>query len=65
MEIASITPCSYRPGELSAYTFVRAGQGYDHHQGPILHPFSDGRLLMCWGAYDIQESTMVRPWLEA
>ena len=55
MEIANITPCTYAPGELTAYTFIRAGQGWDYHQNPILHAFSDGRLLMCWGAYDIQE----------
>ena len=55
MEIATITPCTYTPGQLSAYTFMRAGQGWDYHQGPILYPFSDGRILMCWGAYDIQE----------
>ena len=55
MEIANITPCTYAPGELTAYTFIRAGEGWDYHQNPILHAFSDGRLLMCWGAYDIQE----------
>lgn len=55
MEIAQIIPCAYQRGKLSAYTYIRAGQGYDHHQGPILHAFADGRLLMCWGAYDIQE----------
>jgi len=55
MKYGTMTPCNYRRGELSAYTFIRAGDGYDYHQGPVLYPFSDGRLLMCWGAYDIQE----------
>ena len=55
MEIAAPIPCTYTPGQLSAYTYIRAGQGWDYHQNPILHSFSDGRLLMCWGAYDIQE----------
>lgn len=48
-------PCGYRPGQLSAYTWVRAGEGWDYHQGPALYPFAGGRILMCWGAYDIQE----------
>jgi len=55
MKFGTMTPCSYQLGELSAYTFIRAGEGWDYHQGPVLYPFSDGRLLMCWGAYDIQE----------
>ena len=55
MKLDITTPCSYRPGQLSAYTFIRAGEGWDYHQGPALYPFSDGRILICWGAYDIQE----------
>ena len=51
----TITPCLYQPAQLSTFTFVRAGEGWDHHQCPILYSFSDGRILMCWGAYDIQE----------
>ena len=55
MDIGTITACAYNPGELSSYSFIRAGQGWDYHQGPILFPFADGRLQMCWGAYDIDE----------
>ena len=55
MELPAPHPCDYRRGELSSTTFLRAGQGFDYHQGPVLYLFADGRLLCCWGAYDIQE----------
>jgi hypothetical protein len=55
MQLGPITPCSYVPGKLATYTFIRAGQGWDFHQGPALTRFRDGRITMTWGAYDIQE----------
>jgi len=55
MQFDTMIPLIYRKGELSTYTFVRAGDGWDFHQGPLLHSFSDNQLFMCWGAYDNQE----------
>ena len=55
MKLSVTTPCTYEEGKLSAYTWIRAGEGWDYHQGPMLYAFTDGRMLACWNAYDIQE----------
>ena len=55
MRLGVMEPLGYQKGELSRYTFIRAGEGWDYHQGPMLYGFADGRILMCWGAYDFQE----------
>lgn len=55
MKIASITPMSYKQGELNYFQFIRGGVGADCHQGPSFYQFSDGTLQLKWGAYDIQE----------
>lgn len=51
----SIPPIEYRPRELTRATFVRGGDGWGFHQGPRFTRFSDGRLMMHWGVYDMQE----------
>ena len=56
MRIGSITPCRYKPGALEYVSFIRGNAGWDHHQGPSLYQYSDGRLVMLWIAYDIIES---------
>ncbi|MBE9479534.1 MAG: exo-alpha-sialidase [Chloroflexi bacterium] len=55
MKITSITPCRYTPGELEYVSFIRGNAGWSHHQGPSLYQYSDGRLIMLWAAYDINE----------
>ena len=55
MVVSEIPCCAYRPGTYSAYAFVHGGDGWSHHQGPSLYRFADGRVLVIWGAYDIQE----------
>jgi hypothetical protein len=45
----------YRPGELTATTFMRGGEGWNFHQGPSLYEYPDGRLFLAWAVYDIQE----------
>ncbi|MBT7862642.1 MAG: exo-alpha-sialidase [Gemmatimonadetes bacterium] len=51
----TINACAYEPGELKHYSLIRAGEGWDYHQGPILYAFAEDRLMTTWGAYDIQE----------
>ncbi|MBI3985904.1 MAG: exo-alpha-sialidase [Lentisphaerae bacterium] len=55
MQLGLLPICTYRKGRLSAHAFIRAGTGWDYHQGPVLYPFEEGRLFLCWWAYDIQE----------
>ena len=55
MNSLSITPCTYQPGELTYASFIRGERGWSHHQGPSICQYSDGRVFMCWGAYDIEE----------
>jgi Neuraminidase (sialidase) len=55
MKIGSITPCRYKPGTLEYVSFIRGNAGWDHHQGPTLYQYSDGRLVILWTAYDIHE----------
>ncbi len=55
MQIGHITPCRYEPGALEYVSFIRGNAGWSHHQSPGLYQYSDGRLLMLWGAYDIDE----------
>ncbi len=55
MRIGNITPCRYTPGKLEYVSFIRGHAGWSHHQGPGLYQYSDGRLVMLWTAYDIDE----------
>ncbi|HOV22528.1 MAG TPA: sialidase family protein [bacterium] len=55
MIITNITPLRYSPGKLEYFSFIRGDVGAQFHQGPEIYPFSDGRVLILWGAYDIQE----------
>jgi Neuraminidase (sialidase) len=55
MRIGSITPCRYTPGKLEYVSFIRGNAGWSHHQGPGLYQYSDGRLIMLWTAYDVEE----------
>ena len=55
MKLWNMPSYEYERGKLSAYTFIRAGEGWNYHQNPMLVQFSDGAILMCWGGYDIQE----------
>ena len=55
MRFSQLAPCAHESGKLSAYSFMRAGDGWDYHQSPVLYQFSDGSIRICWGAYDIQE----------
>ena len=55
IRIGSITPCRYTPGTLEYVSFIRGNAGWSHHQGPSLYQYSDGRLIMLWAAYDIDE----------
>lgn len=55
MFLAPPLACSHASGCLRLSTFIRAGEGWDYHQGPILFAFADGRLQCCWSAYDIDE----------
>jgi hypothetical protein len=47
--------CTYRPGTCAAYSFTRAGEGWDYHQCPCFLPLADGRLMICWWGYDFDE----------
>lgn len=55
MRIGSITPCRYQPGALEYVSFIRGNAGWSHHQAPALTPYSDGRVVMLWIAYDVHE----------
>jgi len=55
MKIATITPMTYTKGELNYFQFIRGSVGADCHQGPSFYEFKDGKVLLSWGAYDIQE----------
>jgi len=55
MDISSITPCHYKPGQLEYVSFIRGGSGWSHHQGPSFYQFSNGKVLILWTAYDIHE----------
>ncbi|MCK4591229.1 MAG: exo-alpha-sialidase, partial [Candidatus Latescibacteria bacterium] len=55
MGIGSIIPCRYKPGALEYVSFIRGNAGWSHHQAPRFYQYSDGRLVMLWSAYDIDE----------
>jgi Neuraminidase (sialidase) len=55
MKIANIAPLRYSPGKLEYFSFIRGEVGASHHQCPGIYPFSDGRIMMLWFAYDIHE----------
>ena len=55
MKIASITPLSYKPGNLGYFQFIRGGIGSDYHQEPKFYQFADGKVMLYWSAYDYDE----------
>jgi len=55
MKIARISSCTYTPGALEYFSFIRGGIGADHHQNPYFHQFHDGAVMAIWHAYDFDE----------
>ncbi|MFA6111711.1 MAG: sialidase family protein, partial [Candidatus Latescibacterota bacterium] len=55
MKLTIAAACTYRRAACSAYSFIRAGEGWDYHQCPCFLPLADGRLMICWWGYDFDE----------